>query len=423
LIIEPENSTWTEDAGQHASATVDPGTPRVPADDFRDFAVVFQKGLNLRYGTDGTAVENIAGEGGAIPEDSHDAGQKAINYGTEPAWYRFGLRANTPFGGGPSQLGAVGNAYELYSNSRAGGQDPATPVFTATAGQPFRMRVLEPTGVGRGSTFDLQGHLWQRDPYLDGTTPTGGVPSQTIGDNSDAMYLGHQESVTPAAHFDIVLPSAGGTNGVLGDYLFRDHGSFGNTDGLWGILRVAATLPAAPPLVTITNPADGSFFTVVEVILFEGTAEDADDGDLSGSLVWESDIDGVLSPGGASFTTTLSVGTHTITASATDSDGLTGSDSITVTVVAADEITVETAVFRNNNGRWDVRGTAVSGAVITVTHDQTAAIVGSDTAVDGAWRISGRPDDPAAVADPADATITVESSSGSIVENFPVDVR
>jgi hypothetical protein len=101
---------------------------------------------------------------------------------------------------------------------------------------------------------------------------------------------------------------------------------------------------------------------------------------------------------------------------------LTGSDSITVTVVAADEITVETAVFRSNNGRWDVRGTAVSGAVITVTHDQTGAIVGSDTAVDGAWRISGRPDDPDAVAVDED-TITVESSSGSIVVDFPVDVR
>jgi hypothetical protein len=233
LIIEPAGSTWTEDAGMRAAATV-----TAPAGNFRDFAVVFQKGLNLRYGTDGTAVENIAGEGGAIPEDSHDSGQKAINYGTEPAWYRFGLRANVPFGNGPGQLGAVGNAHAFYSNSLADGADPATPVFTASAGQEVRMRLLEPTGVGRGSTFDLQGHLWQRDPYI-----ADAVPSQTIGENHIGFYLGHQESVTPAGHFDVVLPSAGGTGGtggagVPGDYLFRDHGSFGNTDGLWGILRV-----------------------------------------------------------------------------------------------------------------------------------------------------------------------------------------
>ena len=65
------------------------------------------------------------------------------------------------------------------------------------------------------------------------------IPSQNIGYNPDGLYIGGQESVTPAAHFDIVLPSAGGTNSVPGDYLYRDHGSFGNTDGLWGILRVA----------------------------------------------------------------------------------------------------------------------------------------------------------------------------------------
>ena len=88
LIIEPAGSTWTEDAGMRASATVDPGTPGNPLDDFRDHAVMFQKALNLRYG-DGSAVENIAGEGGAIPEDSHDGGQKAINYGN---WGRLRIR-------------------------------------------------------------------------------------------------------------------------------------------------------------------------------------------------------------------------------------------------------------------------------------------------------------------------------------------
>ena len=161
---------------------------------FRDFAVVFQKGLNLRYGTDGTPVENIAGEGGAIPEDSHDAGQKAINYGTEPAWFRFGLaRQHAVRQCGVAGFGAVANAHQLYSNSLAGG-DPATPVFTATAGQEVRMRLLEPTGVGRGTTFDLHGHLWQRDPYI-----AGAVPSQTIGENPHrGLYLGHQESVTPS---------------------------------------------------------------------------------------------------------------------------------------------------------------------------------------------------------------------------------
>jgi hypothetical protein len=241
LIIEPPGATWTEDGYNVNGECITPSCSRASAtvNGFRDFAVVFQKGLNLRY-NDGTAVENIAGEGGAIPEDSHDAGQKAINYGTEPAWFRFGKQANTPFGNGGGELGAVANPELLYSNTLAGGLDPATPVFTAGPGQEVRFRVLEPTGVGRGTTFDLHGHLWQRDPYV-----AGSVPSQTIGHNPLGFYLGHQESVQPSGHFDIVPKNGAGgafagalTGAGAVDFLFRDHGSFGNTDGLWGILRV-----------------------------------------------------------------------------------------------------------------------------------------------------------------------------------------
>jgi len=427
LIIEPEGSNWTEDAGQHASATVNPGTFENANDDFRDFAVVFQKGLNLRYGTDGTAVENIAGEGGAIPEDSHDAGQKAINYGTEPAWYRFGLPANGSF---EAVFAGVPDPELLYSNSLAGG-DPATPVFNALAGREARMRLLEPTGVGRGSTFDLHGHGWQRDPYitpgfLGGGLPPGVVASQTIGDNPIGFYLGHQESVTPAAHFDIVLPSAGGTGGA-GDYLFRDHGSFGNTDGLWGILRVAAALPEEnpPPVVTIDAPRDGSVFTTGDNITFAGTATD-NEGDLSTGLVWESDIDGPLFTG-ASFSMALSEGTHTITASVTDSDGLTGSDSITVDIIAVgniDTIAVIRADFRERQVRWNVQGTgSAPGETITIILDSNGAIVGlAPVEADGSWQFADSPADPAAVPDVAGDSITAESSGGGIATR-QVNVR
>jgi hypothetical protein len=51
--------------------------------------------------------------------------------------------------------------------------------------------------------------------------------------------IGSQEGVGPANHFDIVpAHGAGGIYGVPGDYLYRDEASFGNYQGLWGILRV-----------------------------------------------------------------------------------------------------------------------------------------------------------------------------------------
>ena len=204
-----------------------------------------QSGLNHRF-VNGEAVPNIASEGAGLPEDSHDAGQKAINYGSEPAWFRFAIQPDAGFGnaGAANTLGSV-DAELMFSNSLVG-EDPATPVFTVPKGRQTRMRVLSPAGVGRGSTFDLHGHVWARDPYLPEdptclTAPTlanCGLSSVSIGTNPLAWYLGGQESWMPSGHFDVVLPLAGGKNKIAGDYLFRDHASFGVTDGLWGILRV-----------------------------------------------------------------------------------------------------------------------------------------------------------------------------------------
>jgi len=125
-------------------------------------------------------------------------------------------------------------------------------VFTVDAGTPFRMRVTNPYGTSRGTTFQLHGHVWQRDPYICpgtkdgilGRCATDVVGSQMIGDNKQAFFQGGQESITPATHFDIVVPFAGGkgndatTKNVKGDFLFRDGASFGNASGLWGIVRV-----------------------------------------------------------------------------------------------------------------------------------------------------------------------------------------
>ena len=86
------------------------------------------------------------------------------------------------------------------------------------------------------------------------------------------------------------------------------------------------------PVVFITIPADGATFDYGASIVFEGTAGDTEDGDLTASLIWTSNIDGQIGTVG-SFSTTPSDGTHTITASVIDSGGKTGSDSISITVM------------------------------------------------------------------------------------------
>jgi subtilisin len=86
-----------------------------------------------------------------------------------------------------------------------------------------------------------------------------------------------------------------------------------------------------PPTVNITSPSDGASFASGASISFSGSASDSEDGNLTSSLVWTSNLDSQIGTGG-SFNAVLSDGTHTITASVTDSGGSSGSDSITVTV-------------------------------------------------------------------------------------------
>jgi hypothetical protein len=86
------------------------------------------------------------------------------------------------------------------------------------------------------------------------------------------------------------------------------------------------------PLVTINMPTDGTSFNLGDPISFGGSASDPEDGDLTASLIWSSDRDRVIGTGG-SFSTTLSAGTHVITASVTDSAGQPDADAIVITVL------------------------------------------------------------------------------------------
>jgi len=96
----------------------------------------------------------------------------------------------------------------------------------------------------------------------------------------------------------------------------------------------SSTSENTPPEVTITAPATGSSFNLDDSITFTGTVTDSEDGNISNSLSWRSNFDGVIGSGAAFSTSALLEGTHTITASATDSSNLSGSATITVTVLS-----------------------------------------------------------------------------------------
>ncbi|MCC5843995.1 MAG: DNRLRE domain-containing protein [Verrucomicrobia bacterium] len=89
------------------------------------------------------------------------------------------------------------------------------------------------------------------------------------------------------------------------------------------------------PLVEITSPANETVVFAGDEVIFEGTALDPEDGDLTAAAVWTSSLDGPLGSGGALSLDTLSVGEHLITLSVTDSGGLSDMEQISLTVEAA----------------------------------------------------------------------------------------
>lgn len=105
--------------------------------------------------------------------------------------------------------------------------------------------------------------------------------------------------------------------------------------GLTGVSQAITVIIAArtPPVVTILSPISGSYYAINTTVVFQGQANDAKDGDVSASVVWTSSLAGNLGTGSSLSISNLAVGDHTITATATDSDGLIGTATVTIRVV------------------------------------------------------------------------------------------
>jgi hypothetical protein len=171
----------------------------------------------------------------------------AVNYRTEPTYYRFG-------NAGSDQFAANGDNNCSLSNGLVKA-DPQTPIYTAKQGEQVRFRMLHPPGTGIVQVFSLHGHVWQRNPYAAG--------SVQLGDNKLSQWMGSLDNLGATAHYDLVINQAGGPGGVAGDYLYSAFVPAKAEFGLWGIFRVlnadgTAVTTATGPSVCVpatTTPA------------------------------------------------------------------------------------------------------------------------------------------------------------------------
>jgi Matrixin/Fibronectin type III domain len=116
-----------------------------------------------------------------------------------------------------------------------------------------------------------------------------------------------------------------------------------------------ASTSSAAPTIAISSPSNRSTYASVDAVSFSGSADDGQDGNLTAAIRWTSSVDGQIGTGG-SFSRILSSGVHTITASVTDSAGLTTSSQVTITVSAPAVSTAPTSGATLTARAYKVKG-------------------------------------------------------------------
>ncbi|MFM2162705.1 MAG: hypothetical protein RLZZ383_2217 [Pseudomonadota bacterium] len=112
------------------------------------------------------------------------------------------------------------------------------------------------------------------------------------------------------------------------------------TDALGGAgvdaVDVSVVAANTAPTATLLQPADGASYTAGTAIAFVGAGDDPEEGALAdANLFWQSSLNGPFATGAAPSFAGLGPGTHTVTLTAIDRQGASGSDSITLTITPA----------------------------------------------------------------------------------------
>ncbi len=195
--------------------------------------------------------------------------------------------------------------------------------------------VVTITAPASGSAYNLGQPVTLEGSAVD--TPDGNLTASLSWTSNRSGFIGTGGTVstsTLAAGVHTITASATDKGGETGSQA----------------ITVTIGAPNGPPTSTILAPGNGSSFSQGETISFNGTASDPDEGNLTASLIWTSNLDGAIGSGGAFSTSTLSAGTHIITASVTDSGGASGSAQITLAVSGpGGSVTVEVRVAASSD--------------------------------------------------------------------------
>jgi parallel beta-helix repeat protein len=223
---------------------------------------------------------------------------------------------------------------------------PILHTYTTAGGFTATLTVTDNRGALGKDSVVITVKLANRSPVAD---------SQSVATEEDTpltvILTGSDPDGDPLTFNIITPPTNGSLSSVLqlsptsaqvtynpnANFYGSDSFSFQVNDGALDSSPATVSISITPvndaPIAVISLPADSSTFTQGQAITFQGSANDVEDGSLTGaSLVWTSSIDGQIGTGESFTRNDLSIGTHTITLVATDSQGAQGTDSVTIII-------------------------------------------------------------------------------------------
>ena len=212
-----------------------------------------------------------------------------------------------------------------------------------------------------------------------GLTVTAGTAIGFSGSATDTQQGSLTSQLVWRSHLDGQIGTGGSFSRTLTAGVHTITATVTDSGGLTAQATRSVTVTASPvntsPSVTILNPANGLTVTATTAITFSGSATDTQQGNLTSQLVWRSNLDGQIGTG-ASFSRTLRAGVHTITATVTDSGGLTAQASRTVTVTSSTSTNTAPSVTITSPASGL---TVKSGTLITFTGSASDAQQGNLT--------------------------------------------
>ncbi len=269
------------------------------------------------YPTDGTTIDFAYGELGVAAYtiemgtsffQSCSSFESTIYPNNRNALFYAAKVARTPYltGGGPETLalalaqtsvprGTPAQVTAALNDTRFSSLNGSEPVQTIAAGEVFVDVPPWAPGATPIAMTAVDGSFNQTIENVRATIPTSG-----LADGRHTLYVRGRD--------------AGGATGAISAIF----------------LTVAPGVNQAPTL-TLQRPTKGTVVVAGGLLNVAATASDPEEGNLSSSIRWSSNLSGPFFVGG-SGSVMLPAGLHTITATVTDAQGAVGNASVTVSV-------------------------------------------------------------------------------------------